>query len=99
MTFVPIWTAIILIPVIIISPYCNSLFIKQLIGLDWDPCSIVQHLSLRHSSSLAVVPRLQYLWRTGSGVASHRLSCSMACGMLVLNQELNPPPLHCKVDS
>ena len=41
---------------------------------------------------------LQQLWRMGSGVVVHRLSCSVACGIFP-DQGLNLCPLHWLVDS
>ena len=39
------------------------------------------------------------LWRTDSRVVACRRNCSMACGILVPDQGLNPRSLHCRVDS
>ena len=38
------------------------------------------------------------LWRTGSVVVAHRLSCSRACGIFS-DQELNPHLLHWRMNS
>ena len=40
----------------------------------------------------------QALWRPGSAVAAHGLSCPAACGIF-LGQGLNRHPLHCKAAS
>ena len=47
--------------------------------------------------------RLLLLWSTGSGgagliIVAHRVSCSVACG-IVLGQGLNPYPLHWQADN
>ena len=50
---------------------------------------------LLHMGSVVVARGLQ---STGSVVVAHGLSCSVVCGIF-LDQDLNPCPLHWKVDS
>ena len=47
---------------------------------------------------LSLVAGGQAISMQSSVIVAHRLSCSEACGIF-LDQELNPCPLHCKVDS
>ena len=59
--------------------------------------SLVPEQGLQGSgvSGVAVAPRL---WSTGLMVVVHRLSCSVACGIL-LDQGSNPCLLHWQADS
>ena len=49
-------------------------------------------------SAVASLVAVLGLGSTGSVVVLHGFSCSVACGIFP-DQELNPFPLHCMVDS
>ena len=40
-----------------------------------------------------------WLWRSGSVVVVHGLSCSVTCGNFQVDQAWNPYLLHCQADS
>ena len=57
-----------------------------------------QRLSAQELQHLGLVVAAPRLWRAGSVVGVHGLSCSTACGIFP-DQGLNQCLLHCKMDS
>ena len=61
-------------------------------------CSGFSRCRARALGSWASVVAACGLWSAGSVAVVHRLSCSVACGILT-NQRLNLCPLHWQADS
>lgn len=70
-----------------------------LVFLNISLCTWLQQISAVACELLGMVPRLLQLWHPASLVVPHKLSCHVACRILVPHQGLNPHHLHWKVDS
>ena len=79
---------------------CAQALVKMLRFLIAVACELPRTGQLLRTSSrhMRSVVEACGLWRAGSIVMTHGLSCSVACGILP-DQRSNPCSLHCQVNS